>query len=195
MFNLRLLVTPGGVVVFCLVVLVAASGDRLQGDEIPWDALDGGGGITCSPSFSMGGSLGQLAPGVSEVVSRRVSAGYWSGIDSLPPCVPGPDFVRADASGDTAVTMGDAIFTLRYLYVPGSPEPTCMKTADSDDTGVVAMSDALYTLRYLYVPGEPAPPAPFPGCGQDPTWDGLGCAGHPCAGEGVRDVGVLKSMR
>jgi hypothetical protein len=53
-----------------------------------------------------------------------------------------------------------------------------------DDTGhsqIPTMADALYLLRHLYVPGAPQPPAPFPGCGVDPTEDDLmGCAEHPC---------------
>lgn len=92
----------------------------------------------------------------------------------------GTQFIRADANNDTTITMGDAIYTLKYLYVPGSPDPSCMKTADSDDSGEVAMSDAIYTLKHLYVPGSPPPPAPFPGCGMDGTPDGLDCLDHLC---------------
>jgi hypothetical protein len=97
------------------------------------------------------------------------------------------DFVRGDASGDMSVEMSDAIFTLRYLYVPESAEPTCVDAADSDDSGDVQMADALYTLKYLYVPGTPAPPAPFPSCGGDPTTDLLGCELHPCDGKTWQD--------
>jgi hypothetical protein len=195
MCNRRFSFTSGAVVLGCLLLLAEVNGDVLQSSEIGWDVLDGGGGLSCSPNFSMGGSVGQLAPGISAAASRRVSAGYFSAMDSLPPCVPGPEFVRADASGDTAVTMGDAIFTLRYLYVPGSPEPSCVKTADSDDSGLVAMSDALYILRYLYVPGEPPPPAPFPDCGRDPTSDLLACDSHPCMGDSERGIEARKSLR
>jgi hypothetical protein len=80
--------------------------------------------------------------------------------------------------------MSDAVFTLKYLYVPGAEVPECMKSADSDDTGEVAMSDAIYILKYLYVPGAPEPPAPFPECGSDPTEDDLECNDHPCSGTG-----------
>jgi hypothetical protein len=77
--------------------------------------------------------------------------------------------------------MSDAIFTLKALYVPGSPEPSCMDAADSDDNGTMEMSDAIYTLKYLYVPGAPPPPDPGPvNCGSDPTDDALDCQSHPC---------------
>jgi hypothetical protein len=91
-------------------------------------------------------------------------------------------FIRADANGDTAVSMSDAIYTLRYLYLPGGAPPPCLKTADTNDDGDMAMSDALHTMRYLYVPGAPTPADPFPECGSDPTPDGLGCIDHPCMG-------------
>jgi hypothetical protein len=93
---------------------------------------------------------------------------------------PRSQFIRGDASGDGRVTLHDAIYALRYLFVPAAPTPACMRTADSDDDGSVAMSDATYTLRYLYVPCSPEPPPPFPECGTDCTPDILRCEWHPC---------------
>ncbi len=93
---------------------------------------------------------------------------------------PPPLFMRGDANADSTMTMGDAIYILKHLYVPGSPPPPCMKSADSDDDGSIAMSDAVYALRYLYVPGSPQPPEPFPDCGVDRTVDELDCVSHPC---------------
>ncbi len=93
------------------------------------------------------------------------------------------DFIRGDGDADMDVEMSDAIFTLKALYVPGAPQPSCMDASDSDDNGAMEMSDAIYTLKYLYVPGSPPPPAPGPDtCGYDPTEDGLDCVSHPCLG-------------
>ncbi len=91
-----------------------------------------------------------------------------------------PCFIRADADCDTKVTMPDAIYTLRALYIPESDELQCLDAADSNDDGVIQMADAIYTLRALYVPDAPPPPPPFPGCGADPTPDNLDCLYHPC---------------
>jgi hypothetical protein len=99
------------------------------------------------------------------------------GIDSGP-------FIRGDATGDGLIQMGDAITTLQWLYVPGSPEPACKDGSDADDSGEVDMADAAYLLQYLYVPGSPEPPPPcceYPtDCGDDPTPDRVSCAVHPC---------------
>ncbi len=97
----------------------------------------------------------------------------------------GEEYVRGDANGDMVVEMADVVFTLKYLYVPGSPEPPCMDGGDTDDDGAVVMSDGIYTLQYLYIPGAPDPLPPFPDCGEDPTPDTLGCDDHPCIGAAV----------
>jgi hypothetical protein len=105
-------------------------------------------------------------------------------------------FTRADANSDTAITMSDAIFTLQYLYVPESADPTCMDAADSDDNGVIEMADAIFTLKHLYVPESPEPPAPGPeSCGPDPTPDGLECEIHPCMGRGLEVRHTGSSVR
>jgi hypothetical protein len=102
------------------------------------------------------------------------------------------DFIRADANADSTLTMGDAIYTLKHLYVPGSPPPPCRKSADSDDSGGIMMSDALFTLKYLYVPGSPQPPLPFPACGSDLTSDTLSCNSHPCGGAKQSEDGAVR---
>jgi hypothetical protein len=82
--------------------------------------------------------------------------------------------------------MSDAILILKWLYVPGTPPPSCADALDVDDSGIQSMADAVYLLQWLYVPGSPIPPSPccaFPdSCGPDPTADTLGCNNHPCQG-------------
>lgn len=91
-------------------------------------------------------------------------------------------FLRGDPNSDQQVGMPDAVFILRYKFVPGSPPPPCMDAGDSNDDGTVGMPDAVYILRHKFVPGSPPPPPPFPGCGPDPTPDELDCEDHPCMG-------------
>jgi hypothetical protein len=98
-------------------------------------------------------------------------------------------FIRGMVDEDLVVTMADALHILKWLYVPGTPDPNCNATMDADDDGLVTMADALYILKWLYVPGSPNPPLPFcvgagctptvPGdCGPDPTPDDLECLCH-----------------
>ena len=48
----------------------------------------------------------------------------------------------------------------------------------TNDDGLVDISDAIYLLTSLFSMG-PDPEPPFPGCGGDPTGDGLDCASFP----------------
>ncbi len=95
-------------------------------------------------------------------------------------------FIRGDADSDTEIDILDAIYILRYLFIPGSPEPPCMDAADANDDGEVRFWDAIRILMYRYWPTSPPLPAPccdYPeDCGPDPTPDGLDCESHPCMG-------------
>ncbi len=107
---------------------------------------------------------------------------FWLQWDcSIPVVVSGmvDEFIRADADADMDLDMADALYILKYLYIPWLTPP-CMDALDADDGGHVSMGDAIQILRYMYVPGTPPIPAPFPDCGVDPTLDRLDCGSHPC---------------
>jgi hypothetical protein len=89
-------------------------------------------------------------------------------------------FVRGDATGDGLVSLSDAVRLLDFLFRGMSP-PGCLRAGDGDDDGAVTLTDVLYLLGHLFR-GSGTPPAPFPGCGADPTSDGLGCAASPACG-------------
>ena len=98
----------------------------------------------------------------------------------------GAEFIRGDSNGNGAVEMSDAIFTLQWLFVGGG-EPACLSAVDADDNSAIDLSDAIYTLGFLYLGGA-ALPAPYPGCGEDPTGDSLGCLLSSGCEEGVACV-------
>ena len=54
----------------------------------------------------------------------------------------------------------------------------CLDAADVDDSGRVDLTDAIGLLQFLFLGGA-GPRSPFPGCGADPSEDGLGCATLP----------------
>jgi hypothetical protein len=81
-------------------------------------------------------------------------------------------FKRGDSNGDGAVNLGDAIYTLQYLFVNG-PAIACMDAADTNDDENVDISDPLYLLQNLFAGGAAIPP-PSPGCGIDATPDPQG---------------------
>jgi hypothetical protein len=52
---------------------------------------------------------------------------------------------------------------------------TCLDAADIDDSGTLIIADAVSLLGFLFA-GTRAPSPPFPDCGDDTTWDALGCS-------------------
>jgi len=98
----------------------------------------------------------------------------------LRPQLEAGSFVRGDANADGAINMTDAISILSFLFLGGA-EPACLDAADTDNNEVVQLTDGIYMLNFLFSGGTPPPP-PYPGCGEDPTTDELGCEEFsPCA--------------
>ncbi|MFN0058409.1 MAG: dockerin type I domain-containing protein [Planctomycetota bacterium] len=91
-------------------------------------------------------------------------------------------FVRGDCNTSGSINIADAVALLNGLFVPGSVLGTCLDACDGNNDGMVNIADAVYVLNYLFVPGSPPPPAPFPGCGPDPTPDALTCSAFGSCG-------------
>jgi hypothetical protein len=67
--------------------------------------------------------------------------------------------VPGDASGDSLITVADAVFLVNYLYREG-PEPCVCEAADANGACVIDVGDLIYLLNYLFRDG----PAPVGGC-------------------------------
>lgn len=93
----------------------------------------------------------------------------------------GPLFKRGDVDGNGELQLPDPLQLLNFLFVPGSPVPSCMDAGDVDDSGDLGLPDGVLLLFYLFVPGSTPPAAPFPDCGVDPTVDGLADCSYPMA--------------
>ncbi|MGE3166449.1 MAG: hypothetical protein AB7O52_16225 [Planctomycetota bacterium] len=83
-----------------------------------------------------------------------------------------PSFRRGDQNNDGQINIADPVFGLNYLFNAGAS--FCLDAHDANDDGQVNIADPVYTLAWLFN-GGPAMPAPFPGCGQDPTSDAIEC--------------------
>jgi len=103
-----------------------------------------------------------------------------------------PRFLRADSNADAAVDISDGIATLSSLFL-GEPLPTCLDAADTNDSGELDISDAIGTFTYLFGGGaEPPAPGTFL-CGEDPTFDPLGCLAFAPCGECPCEPGSVRS--
>ena len=90
-------------------------------------------------------------------------------------------FIRGDANSDGVLSTADALTIQRFLFAEG-PEPSCLDSADIDDSGRLDICDAFGVMVYLLSRGGcshdgvpvdygTAPQAPFPEPGEDPTPD------------------------
>ncbi|MEM7168365.1 MAG: VCBS repeat-containing protein [Planctomycetota bacterium] len=89
-------------------------------------------------------------------------------------------FLRGDSNSNGSIGIDDAITTLQYLFVAGTPVPTCLDAADFDDNGSVVLNDPIAVLAYLFNNGA-TPPLPFPICGFDVTPSSLAACNYPQA--------------
>jgi hypothetical protein len=67
---------------------------------------------------------------------------------------------------DGFIDITDPIFILNYLFEDGVP-PECFDAGDANDDGAIDLGDAI-KIQFWIFESEPLP-APFPGCGTDPT--------------------------
>jgi len=90
------------------------------------------------------------------------------------------DFVRSDCNVDGATNIADSVYILAFLF-SGGAAPDCEDACDSNDDGALNIADAVAALGVLFPSGPPPVlPAPYPGCGTDPTEpDGLTCDAFP----------------
>jgi hypothetical protein len=91
-------------------------------------------------------------------------------------CQPPAEFVRGDSNADGAVNISDPVMTLVYLFASGTVP--CLAALDANDDDTVNLADVIALLAGIFGQGAP-PPAPFPGCGADPTAGTLDCASFP----------------
>jgi len=76
-------------------------------------------------------------------------------------------FIRGDVNLDSQVGISDAVQLVRVLFNGGRLE--CPDAADANDDGRIDITDAIGILAFLYQGATM--PAPWPGCGLDPTMD------------------------
>lgn len=86
------------------------------------------------------------------------------------------EFIRGDVnSSGGPIDISDPIFLLSALFLDGANRPECVDSADANADERVDISDPIFLLAFLFLGSGQPPPAPFPGCGFDPTDDLLSC--------------------
>jgi hypothetical protein len=106
---------------------------------------------------------------------------------SAAPATAAESFIRGEVNQDFERDLSDPLGIIGYLFL-GAGRPAGLEAADADDSGLVDLTDAVNLISYLFLGGS-QPEPPFPGCGQDPTPDALGCERFvPCGGVGPGEL-------
>jgi len=122
------------------------------GEQINWQVMAGGGSINgTSPSYNVGGTLGQTSIGPGSSLTLSVNQGFWqSFLTSGVSCISGD----ADESGN--VDIDDVVYLIAYIFGGGpgpSPDICC---GDADGSGGVDIDDVVYLIAFIFG-GGPAP--------------------------------------
>jgi Dockerin type I domain len=67
---------------------------------------------------------------------------------------------RGDVNHGGSVSVSDATYLVKYLFVPGAPAPPCREEADVNGDGKVNVADLTYLVRFQFAGGPPPPPCP-----------------------------------
>ncbi len=113
----------------------------------------------------------QLGFSVHSMVSVCIYDGF---VIQAAPIGTDPMFDRGDCNADENFDVADPVAALFWLFTPSTSFPPCADACDANDDGAFDISDAIYALAALFSGGT-LPPAPFGGCGVDPTMDGVSC--------------------
>ena len=60
-----------------------------------------------------------------------------------------------DMQPDSTVNIGDVVYLVGWLFIPGSPPPYSMVKADVNHDGIVNIADVVYLVNYLFLNGPP----------------------------------------
>lgn len=141
-----------------------------------YDVANNPGLIGTSTTIALTNGLGP-APGINNVITVNSSSIQPTLVNGILDIIMLPSFKRGDTNNDNQVNIADGVFLVQYLFT-GGQTPTCFSAGDTNDDGLLDITDLIYALTFIFLNGNP-PPAPFPGCGVDPTGDSLGCLAYP----------------
>lgn len=132
--------------------------DSRDDEQINWQVLASGGGLSTLGALTLGSTIGQTVAGQSSMGSLTLNSGFQQNFESGTCCI-GP--MRGDVNYDDGelIDISDLIYLIDYMFLAG-PEPVCFEEADIDASGTVPLdiSDLVWLIDYMFLAG-PEPTA------------------------------------
>ncbi len=66
----------------------------------------------------------------------------------------GTPYVAGDSDGSSAISIGDAVFLINYIF-GGGPAPSPLLSGDADCSGSISIGDAVFLINYIFGGGPP----------------------------------------
>jgi len=136
----------------------ASAADSKVGEQINWQVMGGGGGLTAAGGYQINGTLGQPIAGWTATTGHSVHQGYWQNFTAS-----GGDCCQlpGNSNGDIEINVGDCIYLIYYLFRYGPPPP-CLNEADINVDCEVNLADIVWLINYIFKNGA----APECGCAE-----------------------------
>jgi hypothetical protein len=135
----------------------------LVGEQINWQVLASGGGVSTMGSLTLGSTIGQTVTGQSSMGSLTLNSGYQQNFVSggSGPCCIGP--MRGDINYDDGelIDISDLMYLIDYMFLAG-PAPVCFEEADINASGTTPLdiSDLVWLIDYMFLGGPEPTPCP-----------------------------------
>jgi hypothetical protein len=133
----------------------ASKAGPTAGEQIYWQVMGGGGGLSAAGGYQINGTLGQPIAGWTSTASHSIHQGYWQNFMATGDCCELP----GDFNGDLELNVGDCMYLIYYLFRFGPPPP-CLNEADINVDCMVDLADIVWMINYIFKNG----PAPECGC-------------------------------
>lgn len=130
------------------------------GEQINWQVLASGGGVSTMGTLTLGSTIGQTVAGQSSMGSLTLNSGFQQNFESGTCCI-GP--IRGDINNDNGELsdISDLMYLIDYMFRSG-PAPVCFEEADVNASATVPLdiSDLVYLIDYMFLGGPPPPACP-----------------------------------
>lgn len=130
------------------------------GEQINWQVLASGGGLSTMGTLTLGSTIGQTVAGQSTMGSLTLNSGFQQNfaVGGSTCCIPP---MRGDINYDAAelIDISDLLYLIDFMFT-GGLAPVCHEEADVNGDGaeLLDIADLVYLIDYMFTGGA-APPA------------------------------------
>lgn len=143
--------------------ITPAASDSRTGEQINWQVLAAGGGLSTMGTLILGSTIGQTVAGQSTMGTLTLNSGFQQNFASGGSggcCIPP---MRGDVNYDGAelLDISDLLYLIDFMFT-GGPAPVCFEEADVNGDGaeLLDISDLIYLIDYMFTGGAPPPACP-----------------------------------